>query len=229
MYLGRQHLLEARTARLQSDPQPWWSLLLSLMFERRERRRRGNGLRLTDGKPLGREGRATVKLLDPSKDKREAFLRMAQDWLDHGNDRYLPALENFDAYLARVHRFRDAARIPVGRVPGTEFWLDDDAGEIVACVRLRFWLTPSLEVEGGHIGYDVRPSSRARGFGTAALGLALREAQHRGLDRVRLTVDSDNLASIKIIERNGGVLSGEAISEKTGKPIKQYWVDLSRQ
>jgi len=95
-------------------------------------------------------------------------------------------------------------------------------------VRLRFWLTPSLEVEGGHIGYDVRPSSRGRGFGTAALGLVLPEARCRGLERVRLTVDSDNLPSIKIIERNGGVLSGDALSEKTGKPIKQYWIDTSR-
>jgi predicted acetyltransferase len=167
-------------------------------------------------------------LLDPSKDKSEAFLRMAQDWLDHGNDRYRLALEDFEAYLARVDRFRDATRIPVGWVPGSEFWLDDDAGEIVACVRLRFWLTPLLEVEGGHIGYDVRPSARRRGFGTAALALALPEARRRGLERVRLTVDSDNLPAIKIIERNGGVLSGEAVSAKTGKPIKQYWIDTSR-
>jgi predicted acetyltransferase len=125
------------------------------------------------------EGKAVAKLLDPSEEKREAFLRMAQDWQDwrdHGGDRYGLALEDFEAYLARVDRFRDAAQIPVGWVPGTEFWLDDGVGEIVACVRLRFWLTPSLEVEGGHIGYDVRPSSRGRGFGTAALGLVLPEA-----------------------------------------------------
>jgi predicted acetyltransferase len=41
-------------------------------------------------------------------------------------------------------------------------------------------------------------------------------------------VDSDNLPSIKIIERNGGVLAGEAISGKTGKPVKQYWINTSR-
>ena len=157
-----------------------------------------------------------AKLLDPSSDKREAFLRMAQDWLEHGHDRYALALEDFDGYLARLHRFSDAAQTPAGWVPGIELWLEDDAGEIVACVRLRFWLTPSLEVEGGHIGYDVRPSSRGRGFGTAALGLVLPEARRRGLERVRLTVDSDNLPSIKIIERNGGVLSGEAISGRDG-------------
>jgi predicted acetyltransferase len=152
---------------------------------------------------------------------------MAQDWLDHGIDRYGLALEDFEAYLARAHRFRDAAHVPVDWVPAAEFWLEDDAGEIVGCVRLRFWLTPSLEVEGGHVGYDVRPSSRGRGVGTVALGLALHEARQRGLERVRLTVDSDNLPSIRIIERHGGVLSGDAISVKTGKPIKQYWIDLS--
>ena len=149
---------------------------------------------------------------------------MAQDWRDHGNDRYRLALENFDAYLARVDRFRDAAQVPHGWVPGTEFWLDD-SGAVVACTRLRFWLTPSLEIEGGHIGFDVRPSSRGRGFGTAALSLVLPEARRRGLERVRITVDSDNLPSIKIIERNGGILSGEAVSGKTGKPIRQYWID----
>jgi len=166
-----------------------------------------------------------ANLLDPSKDKREAFQRLAQDWRNHGNDRYGLALDAFDAYLARIKRFRDAAQLPVGWVPGTEFWLDDGAGELVACARLRFWLTPALELEGGHIGYDVRPSSRRRGFGTAVLGLVLPEARRRGLERVRLTVDSDNLPSVRIIERNRGVLSGEAISKTTGKSIKQYWVD----
>ena len=166
-----------------------------------------------------------VKLLQPSTDKKAAFLRMAQDWLDHGNDRYRLAVEDFDAYLARLRQFSDAAQVPNGWVPGTEFWLEDETGEIVACVRLRFWLTPSLEVEGGHIGYDVRPSARGRGFGTAALRLVLPEARRRGIERVRITVDSDNLPSIAIIERNGGLLAGEVTSERTGKAIKQYWVD----
>jgi predicted acetyltransferase len=187
-----------------------------------------NGAPLGDTPLGGRRAIAVAKLLDPSTDKRAAFLGMAQDWLDHGNDRYRLAVDDFDAYLARVERFRDAARTPVGWVPGTEFWLDDDGGEIVGCVRLRFWLTPSLEVEGGHIGYDVRPSSRGRGFGTAALRLVLPEAQRRGLERVRVTVDSDNVASVKIIERNGGILSGDTISQRTGRPIKQYWIDTSR-
>lgn len=152
-------------------------------------------------------------------------MNMAQDWRDHDGDRYGLARDDFDAYLARVEQLSHPDQCPTGWVPGTEFWLDDGHGQIVACVRLRFLLPPSFEIEGGHIGYDVRPSSRRRGFGTAALRLVLPEARRRGLDRVRITVDSDNLASIKIIERNGGLLSGETISERTGKPIRQYWLD----
>lgn len=171
------------------------------------------------------EARVAVKLLQPSKESKEAFQRMARDWLHHGNERYRLAVDDFDAYLARVQQFSDANRVPEGWVPGTEFWLDDGAGEIVACVRLRFWLTPALEAEGGHIGYDVRPAARGRGFGTAALRLVLPEARRRGIARVRLTADADNPASIAIIERNGGVLSGEVISERTGKSIRQYWID----
>lgn len=144
------------------------------------------------------------------------------------NERYRLAVEDFDAYLANVERGRDAARMSPGWVPGTELWLEDDGGEIVACVRLRFWLTPSLEAEGGHMGYDVRPSARGRGFGSAALRLALPEARRRGLERVRLTADADNLPSVKIIERHGGVLSGEIISERSGKLIRQYWIDVPR-
>jgi len=153
---------------------------------------------------------------------------MAEEWRAHGVARYDLALEDFDAYLARLERSSQRELLPEGWVPGAEFWLDDGAGQVVACVRLRFWLTPELEVEGGHIGYDVRPSARRRGFGTAALQLALPEARLHGLSRVLLTADADNIGSIAIIERSGGIFSGEAISVRSGKPVRQYWLDTPR-
>jgi predicted acetyltransferase len=166
-----------------------------------------------------------ARLVTPSLERRQAFLAMAQEWRDHGQDRYAPALEDFDAYLDQIRRFEDAAQVPIGWAPGTHFWLEDGV-DIVAGVRLRFWLTPELEVEGGHIGYDVRPSARRRGFGGMALRLALLEAARRGLERVRLTVDADNHPSIRIIESCGGTLSGEAVSDESGKLVRQYWIDV---
>src|SRR5204862_3123108 len=113
--------------------------------------------------------------------------------------------------------------LPDGYVPSVEFWLEHD-GLIAGCVRLRLGLTPDLENEGGHVGYDVRPSARRRGYGTALLRLAVIEAQALGVERTRVTCDEDNVGSIKVIERNGAVLTGSGVSPKTGKTVRRYWI-----
>jgi predicted acetyltransferase len=100
----------------------------------------------------------SLQLLSPSADSRHAFLAMAREWRAHGDDRYALALDDFTAFLERVRRAESPVQ-PHGRVPGTQFW-GSSGEEIVGCFRLRFSLTPELEVEGGHIGYDVRPSQR---------------------------------------------------------------------
>jgi predicted acetyltransferase len=149
---------------------------------------------------------------------------MARECHAVGDHRYDLALRDFAAYLRRVHDGRRGEGLAPGRVPGTELWLED-VGSIVACARLRFWLTPDLENEGGHIGYDVRPSMRRRGYGTALLGLVLVEARARGIQRVRITCDADNVGSIKVIERNGGKYASSGISPETGASVRQYWIE----
>ena len=89
---------------------------------------------------------------------------------------------------------------------------------------MRARLTPALTDEGGHVGYDVRPSLRRRGYGTRLLQLGLAEAQARGIRPVLITCDADNLGSIAVIERNGGVLSDEALSPRSGKLMRRFWV-----
>jgi predicted acetyltransferase len=152
-----------------------------------------------------------------------AFEDMAREFEAVGEHRYALALRDFDAYLRTVESAR-RGNVPNGRVPGAEFWLEHE-GQIVACARLRFELTPDLEHEGGHIGYDVRPSTRRRGYGTALLRLALVEARALGIGRVRVTCDDDNTGSINVIERNGGTLDGRGISRLTGKMVRQYWIE----
>jgi predicted acetyltransferase len=148
---------------------------------------------------------------------------MASEYAGAGDDRYALPLRDFDAYLRRIEMNRHGEDLPEGWVPSAEFWLEDH-GRIVACARLRFSLTPDLEHEGGHIGYDVRPSMRRRGYGTVLLRLALAEARAIGIERVRITCDADNVGSITVIERNGGTLAGSAVSKRTGRVVWQYWI-----
>jgi predicted acetyltransferase len=58
----------------------------------------------------------------------------------------------------------------------------------------------------GHVGYSVLPRFAGNGYATAALAGMLQEAREVGLPRLVITCDAGNLASRRIIEKNGGRL-----------------------
>ncbi|HEX3363463.1 GNAT family N-acetyltransferase [Phenylobacterium sp.] len=113
------------------------------------------------------------------------------------------------------------------RVPETElWWVEDD--RFLGSVGVRHRLNDLLEAWGGHIGYSVRPSARGQGHATAMLAAMLDHIrEHLSLDRVTLTVNSNNPASMRVIEKNGGVFRDEIphpwIEGDTGR---RYWIDL---
>ena len=165
-----------------------------------------------------------MRLVLPTLRLQSAFLEMVREYEAHGDHRYTLALQDFPAYLRRIECGRRGEDLPEGWVPAAEFWLEE-RDRILGCVRIRLELTSDLVHEGGHVGYDIRPSERRRGYGTALLRLALIEARSLGLDRIRVTCDDDNIASVQVIERNGGILAGRAVSKRSGKAIRQYWFE----
>ena len=93
-----------------------------------------------------------------------------------------------------------------GWVQCTEFWIIDDNEEYCGRISLRHRLNDFLSRYAGNIGYDIRPSKRGKSYATIALGLCLNEAKKIGLDKVLLTCDDTNVASIKTIEKYHAVL-----------------------
>jgi len=168
-----------------------------------------------------------MRLVPVSPVHRDAFLEVAREWRDAGVDRYGAALDDFEAWLAKVQRESVQATCPPRFVAQDHLWLVDDAGRILGGVRLRHRLAPHLLTEGGHIGYDVRPSERRKGLGTRLLALTLERARERGIERVLVTCDHDNVGSAKIIERNGGVETTTTVSERSGKVVRRYWIELA--
>ncbi len=164
-----------------------------------------------------------LKLDVPSDALRAEFLDMAADFAAHGESRYASAAQDVAGYLRRIASEEHERGLAPGRVPASQFWLVSD-GRMVGCSRLRHWLTEELEYEGGHIGYDIRPSDRGRGFGTSVLRLTMARAAALGIVRVRVTCDARNRASIRVIEKNGGRLEATVRSRTREEMICQYWI-----
>lgn len=113
-----------------------------------------------------------------------------------------------------------------GLVPQTTYWLVD-TGTFIGRVSIRHRLNEKLMLVGGHIGYEIRPSSRRRGYGTLALRLGLAKAKELGIARALVTCDRTNVPSRKIIEANGGVMESEIMVDD-GKPPKQrFWIEIA--
>lgn len=115
-----------------------------------------------------------------------------------------------------------------GYVSSTTLWLvneDDFIGEI----SIRHELTPSLLKYGGHIGYEIRYSESRKGYGTKMLRMALNFCKSElNLKRVLITCDDNNIASAKLIEKNGGVLENKVQNQIDRGSIitRRYWIDI---
>ncbi len=143
-----------------------------------------------------------------------------------GDARYALAMISFEEYLAHAERFARGEIHRPDRVPMTTFWLA--RGEaVLGGSRLRHELIPELALDGGHIGYDIRPSMQGRGLGHAILRLTLGEARRLGLKQVLLTCAQGNEPSRRVIEAAGGEPAGHSTSPITGERMARYWIALS--
>lgn len=168
----------------------------------------------------------SLRLAPPSDALREAFLELAREYRDAGDDRYVAARHDFAGYLRRLERLSRQATCPTGFVAQDTYWLVDPRGRVLGSCRFRHRLAPHLEVEGGHVGYDVRPRHRRRGHATRMLALVREKAAARGMERLLVTCDFDNPASARVIEKNGGVETTSSVSPRSGKVVRRFWVPV---
>jgi len=135
---------------------------------------------------------------------------------------FLKRGQSFAEFVQMVDNHRHGRALDHGWVESTWLLAVVD-GAVVGRSSIRFELNASLLVEGGHIGYAVRPNHRRRGHATEILRQSLVVARAGGVERALVTCDDGNVGSWKAIEANGGVL--ENIVEVDGAPLRRYWID----
>lgn len=127
-----------------------------------------------------------------------------------------------NAFAAWVCRHADISQgigLPAGYVRQTIYWMYVD-GYPVGSAKLRHDLTDALRIEGGNIGYGIRPTERGKGYGSRLLGLMLTEARRQGLEQVLVTIQNDNIPSLRVATANRGRL------EKQTAERSYFWYDL---
>jgi predicted acetyltransferase len=106
---------------------------------------------------------------------------------------------------------------PDGIVASTDLWWISGS-TFLGRVSIRHALTDRLRDSGGHIGYDVVPSARSQGHATAMLAAALHVAARLGVTSALLTCVATNVASRRVIERNGGIL------DSADEHVLRFWI-----
>ncbi|HEY1014560.1 MAG TPA: GNAT family N-acetyltransferase [Herpetosiphonaceae bacterium] len=170
-----------------------------------------------------------LELIEPSERYAASYLAGMAELQAEGRHTGLDLAQvaaEFPRYLAELRLRADQRRLPPEKVAESVWWAVAD-GAWAGRVSFRHELNERLARFGGHVGYEIRPSARRRGYGAAALALALERIRPLGYRRVLLTCDEANQASRRIIERNGGRLEAIARLPDYPAPICRYWIDLA--
>ncbi|NYF79956.1 GNAT family N-acetyltransferase [Granulicella arctica] len=166
-------------------------------------------------------------LTKPTATYSAQFKRFAQHYLDSGEmeraGKYAAGITGFPEYLQSLQDASRGIGLPEGYLPYQTFWLIEE-DQLVGVVRVRPTLTPHAEKYDGHIGYDIVPTERCKGYGTTLLRMALVEARQLGLPSIILTCLTANLPSQRTIEKAGGRFLEVVTDYETGRPLHRYEV-----
>ncbi|MBI3332436.1 GNAT family N-acetyltransferase [Candidatus Peregrinibacteria bacterium] len=176
---------------------------------------------------MGREASfARMQLMTPSVEYIESYRKALEEFEREGTEGFWTSLEppdNPEAFVQYILDLREGKGLREGWVPASIYWLVD-GGKFIGHVSIRHRLNKRLREFGGHIGYAIRPSKQQKGYGSSILEMAIPKARELGIGRVLVTCDPDNIASRKIIEKNGGSLMEQGTAD--GKPILRFWIQL---
>ena len=132
------------------------------------------------------------------------------------------SLQNLENFKKRIKEKIDQSNgigLPEGRVPETVYWIMK-GDTIVGIGKLRHYLNDILLKHGGNIGYGIAEDYRGMGIGSKALSLLIEESKKYDQEEILITVDDDNIASCKVVEKNGGIL------RDTENGCCYYWVRI---
>ncbi|MCL2322006.1 MAG: GNAT family N-acetyltransferase [Oscillospiraceae bacterium] len=124
------------------------------------------------------------------------------------------SFDEYKLWLKQEDGYSRAENLPENWVPGTTFFLFID--EIpVGIGRIRHYSNENLEQRGvGNFGYGIAKPYRNKGYGSILFEKLLMKCKTFGYSKIKLYAYIDNIATNKIMLKNGAKLIGIFNGEK---------------
>ena len=140
----------------------------------------------------------------------------------------------YEQWLTHNTNNRFESTVSSGWVVATTFFTVREYDQkIIGMIDVRHNLgNEFLAQYGGHIGFSVCPGERKKGYATEILRMGLGYAKSLNIEKVMIGCFSDNIPSIRTIEKCGGILSETKhytdgnIPYADGKHVNIYWINL---
>ncbi|HOP12327.1 MAG TPA: GNAT family N-acetyltransferase [Oscillospiraceae bacterium] len=163
----------------------------------------------------------------PDLSFREQYEDMMREWLAFGSRLNPAALRNngapYETWLRWMNEDRFEESCPEGAVPQTLYFAVRTDGRLLGAVTIRTHLDDKFFLDGGYVGYGVRPSERRKGYAKKMLRLALGKLAESGVHDVLLTCAEDNIGSENTMRACGAVYEN-TITNESGERVKRFWI-----
>lgn len=149
-------------------------------------------------------------LVRPTLELKEKALEYSSEHFQYGEriingSELLDKTESYEEWLTSVTLNTDPKTVNKDWVvTDTFFAVRKSDDKIIGIIDLRHSLNEFLQ-DLGNCGYSVRPTERKKGYATEMLQLLLHTAKEAGMNELHISVEKDNTASVKVIQKNGGV------------------------
>ena len=175
-----------------------------------------------------------LELVFPTKEYKKQIEEYVEEFIRNNEneivgDANLCKIKDFDKWLKNIECDLSEEKVEEGEVPSTIYLtIRKSDNKIVGNIQINHYLNEELLHYGGHIRNSIRPSERKKGYATEQIRLGLEKCKELGIGRVFLDSYKDNIASMKSIISNGGILENE-IKMPNGRINQRYWITLKKR